>query len=70
MNQATLVPHPPDNVNSEANQRTAIGYVLKRLYGMNLPAKEHLENYMRHKWRVNHKPRTIENSFTSVRLFL
>jgi integrase/recombinase XerC/integrase/recombinase XerD len=37
---------------------------------MNLPAKEHLENYMRHKWRVNHKPRTIENSFTSVRLFL
>jgi len=25
---------------------------------------------MRHKWRLNHKPRTLHSSFTSVRLFL
>ena len=37
---------------------------------MDLPAKEHFENYLRHKWRVNHKPKTIEGSFTSIMLFL
>jgi integrase/recombinase XerD len=37
---------------------------------MDLPAKEHLERYMRHKWRVNHKPKTINSSFTSIMLFL
>jgi site-specific recombinase XerD len=35
-----------------------------------LPAKEHFERYMRHKWRLNHKPRTLQSSFTSVMLFL
>jgi site-specific recombinase XerD len=37
---------------------------------MELPAKEHIEHYMRHKWRLNHKPRTLASSFTSVMLFL
>jgi site-specific recombinase XerD len=37
---------------------------------MELPAKEHFERYMRHKWRLNHKPRTLASSFTSVMLFL
>jgi len=37
---------------------------------MELPAKEHLECYMHHKWRLNHKPRTLQSSFTSVMLFL
>jgi site-specific recombinase XerD len=37
---------------------------------MDLPAKEHFENYLRHKWRINHKPKTIEGSFTSIMLFL
>jgi site-specific recombinase XerD len=37
---------------------------------MELPAKEHFECYMRHKWRLNHKPRTLQSSFTSVMLFL
>jgi integrase/recombinase XerD len=37
---------------------------------MELPAKEHFERYMRHKWRLNHKPRTLQSSFTSVMLFL
>jgi site-specific recombinase XerD len=37
---------------------------------MELPAKEHFECYMRHKWRMNHKPRTLQSSFTSVMLFL
>jgi site-specific recombinase XerD len=37
---------------------------------MELPAKEHFECYMRHKWRLNHKPRTLQSSFTCVMLFL
>ena len=37
---------------------------------MELPAKEHFERYMRHKWRLNHKPRTLQSSLTSVMLFL
>lgn len=51
-------------------QRTVIDHVLGRLASMDLPAKEHFENYLRYKWRVNHKPRTIEGSFTSIMLFL
>ena len=51
-------------------QRTVIDHVLGRLSPMDLPAKEHFENYLRYKWRVNHKPRTIEGSFTSIMLFL
>jgi integrase/recombinase XerC/integrase/recombinase XerD len=37
---------------------------------MELPAKEHFERYMRHKWRLNHKPKTLASSFTSVMLLL
>jgi integrase/recombinase XerD len=49
---------------------TPIDRILQKLFHMELPAKEHLECYMRHKWRVNHKPRTLASSFRSVVLFL
>src|SRR4030067_1930941 len=49
---------------------TPIDRILQKLSCMELPAKEHFECYMRHKWRLNHKPRTLASSFTSVRLFL
>jgi site-specific recombinase XerD len=49
---------------------TPIDRVLQKLFCMELPAKEHLECYMRHKWRLNHKPRTLASSFTSIMLFL
>jgi len=50
--------------------QTPIDHILQKLSGMELPAKEHFERYLRHKWRVNHKPRTLDGSFTSVMLFL
>ena len=50
--------------------QTPIDHILQRLSRMELPAKEHFERYMRHKWRLNHKPRTLSSSFTSVMLFL
>ena len=37
---------------------------------MELPEREHFESYMRHKWRMNHKPSTLLNSFQAVRSFL
>jgi integrase/recombinase XerD len=49
---------------------TPIDRMLQKLSCLELPAKEHFERYMRHKWRLNHKPRTLASSFTSVRFFL
>ena len=50
--------------------QTPIEHILQKLSRMELPAKEHFERYMRHKWRLNHKPKTLSSSFTSVMLFL
>jgi integrase/recombinase XerC/integrase/recombinase XerD len=49
---------------------TPIDRILQRLSVLELPAKEHLERYMRHKWRLNHKRSTLSGSFNSARLFL
>ena len=49
---------------------TPIDRILQKLSWLELPAKEHLERYMRHKWRLNHKRSTLSGSFNSVRLFL
>ena len=49
---------------------TPIDRILQKLSCLELPAKDHLERYMHHKWRLNHKPRTLASSFTSVVLFL
>ncbi len=50
--------------------QTRIDQLLQKLARLELPAKEHFERYLRHKWRLNHKPRTLQSSFTSVRFFL
>jgi len=50
--------------------QTPIDHILQKLSRMELPAKEHFERYLRHKWLLNHKPRTLQSSFTSVMLFL
>ena len=71
MTQARLTLNTSSSSNLEAVvEHTFIGRVLQRLSRVDLPAKEHFENYLRHKWRANHKPRTIDSSFTSVMLFL
>ena len=50
--------------------KAPIDQILDKLSRIELPAKEHFESYMRHKWRLNHKRSTLQGSFTSVRLFL
>jgi site-specific recombinase XerD len=49
---------------------TLIDRILQKLSGIELPAKAHFECDMRHKWRINHKPRTLASSFTSIMFFL
>jgi site-specific recombinase XerD len=70
-------PIPSESVRNESEvareqplSPTPIDRILQKLSCMELPAKEHFERYMRYKWRLNHKPRTLVSSFTSVMLFL
>ncbi len=57
-------------VREEALSPSLIDHILQKLSCLELPAKEHFEHYLHHKWRLNHKPKTLASSFTSVRLFL
>jgi integrase/recombinase XerD len=58
------VPHQQDFT------QTPIERFLQKLSRLELPAKEHFESYLRHKWRLNHKRSTLQGSFASIRLFL
>ena len=44
--------------------------ILKKISKMELPCTEHVESYMRHKWRLNRKPNTLRSSFVAVRSFV
>lgn len=44
--------------------------LFRKLLGIALPAKEHLESYLRYKVRLNHKLRTLYQSFTTAKMFL
>jgi site-specific recombinase XerD len=70
MNQAE--PESNQSVSSKEvlRDRTPIDRVIEKLSSLDIPAREHFGNYMRHKWRANHKPKTMESSFTSIMLFL
>jgi integrase/recombinase XerD len=70
MTQANPESHQSVSSNEPLRDRAPIDHVLNRLSQMDLPAKEHFENYLYHKWRVNHKPKTMFSSFTSIMLFL
>jgi integrase/recombinase XerD len=75
MTQGELITNESINRESEELHEqsltaTLIDHILQKLSCTELPAKEHFARYMRHKWRLNHKPRTLASSFTSVKLFL
>ncbi len=57
-------------VSGEHRARTPIHRILERLSPLELPAKEQLANYLRHKSWLNHKRSTLDSSFTSTVLFL
>ena len=47
-----------------------IDRILQKISKMELPDRVHFESYMRYKWRMNHKPSTLLNSFHAVSSFL
>jgi integrase/recombinase XerD len=75
MTETNVGDNGPDRNRLEAahhdhRTRAPIDRILDRLSPLDLPAKEHVESYLRFKGRANHKRRTIEGSFTSIVLFL
>lgn len=72
-----LEPITLESVKSESEElsknepaQTLIDHLLRKLSHFDIPAREDFECYMRHKWRLNHKPSTLRSSFTSVLHFL
>jgi integrase/recombinase XerD len=47
-----------------------IDRILKKIFILDLPGREHFESYMRYKWRMNHKASTLNGSFIAVSSFL
>ena len=65
-----LGPRQSEALGKQSPAPTLIDHILQKLSRHDLPAKEYVERYMRHKWRMNHKPRTLQGSFASVLSFL
>ena len=56
-----------------ANQPTVsplIDRLIQKIHQMWLPGGDHFKDYMRYKWRMNHKPNTLRCSFVAVSDFL
>jgi site-specific recombinase XerD len=49
---------------------TPIDRILQKTSRLDLPGREHFESYLRHKWRMNHKPSTLKGSAHAVSSFL
>lgn len=57
-------------VKQQAAAASPIDRILQKISRMDIPDREHFENYMRYKWRMNHKPSTLKGSSHTVRTFL
>ncbi len=59
--------------NSAVNHQapgSLIDHFVEEISRTELPGKEHFESFMRHKWRLNHKPHSLRGSFQAVCRFL
>lgn len=73
MTKTSLIPSATASDIATPNQIIAGSYVdhiVRRIHQLELPGTAHLESYMRHKWRLNHRPSTLRGSFGAVRNFL
>jgi integrase/recombinase XerD len=50
--------------------QTHLNHILERPSLLDIPAKEHIESYLRYKVRLHHKVQTMNSSFGSIILFL
>jgi hypothetical protein len=44
----------------DQHQSSIINQMLQKLSTMDLPEQERVQCYMRHKWRLNHKPNSLK----------
>lgn len=74
MVQARLSTTKPPSDTKEANPHqdipSLIDQRLQKSSKMKLPGKTYFTRYIRWKWRMNHKPKSISGCFKSVELFL
>lgn len=72
-NLPTKIPVPPLQLplffKPPKPQKRPIEKLLGRLSSMEIPAKEYVEDYLRHQYRRNFKMNTLRNSLTAVSCF-
>lgn len=54
----------------DQHESTILSQILQRLSKKDVPEQERVQCYMRHKWRLNHKPNSLRNSLKAIELFL
>lgn len=74
MVQASLSVNTPPSTKKEVDPQqdipSLIDRILQKLSQMDLPEKENFSRYLRQKWRMNHKPQSLSDSFKAIELFL
>ncbi len=54
----------------DEHELSILNQILQRLSKKDVSEQERLQCYMRHKWRLNHKPNSLRNSLKAIELFL
>lgn len=60
----------PELVDFHNTVEPSLDRFLQKISEMEIPGKEHVEMYMRHKWRMNHRPSTLKGSLHAASTFL
>ena len=64
----------PENLKQLATHRAkankVLDHLLKKVFGDDLPGKEHLARYLRHQYRRNCRPNTLKNTHKTAEYFL
>jgi integrase/recombinase XerD len=70
MTKAGLILKTIFAASQQTTDESPIERILKKISRLDIPGREHIENYMSHKWRMNHKQSTLNGSSHTVRCFL
>jgi len=69
----SISPHPEETEHwllYHEQRRAALDFTIRKLCGLDLPGKEHVEAYLHDQYRRHLSPNTLKNSFTVIRDFL
>jgi integrase/recombinase XerD len=69
----SISPHPDETEHwllYHEQRRVALDITLRKLCGLDLPGKDHVEAYLHDQYRRHLRPNTLQNSFTAIRGFL